>query len=54
MVLRCAESKMYCSETDNWFKAKTIHFSEDYSIETNRESLYTIFTFSDLKTYGCV
>jgi len=43
---------MYYSETDNWFKAKLIPFPEDYSIETNRESLYTIFTFSDLKTYG--
>ena len=43
---------MYCSETDNWFKAKLIPFPEDYSIETNRESLHTIFTFSDLKTYG--
>ncbi|HJH30617.1 MAG TPA: hypothetical protein C5S50_00105 [Methanosarcinaceae archaeon] len=43
---------IYCSETDNWFKAKQIPFPEDYSIETNRESLHTIFTFSDLKTYG--
>jgi len=43
---------MYCSEIDNWFKAKKIPFPEDYSIETNRESLHTIFTFSDLKTYG--
>jgi hypothetical protein len=43
---------MYCSEIDNWFKAKLIPFPEDYSIETNRESLQTIFTFSDLKTYG--
>lgn len=43
---------MYSSETDNWFKAKLIPFPEDYSIETNREFLHTIFTFSDLKTYG--
>jgi hypothetical protein len=43
---------MYCSETCNWFKAKEIPFPEDYSIEKNRESLQTIFTFSDLKTYG--
>src|SRR3990170_6459575 len=43
---------MYCSETNNWFKAKDIHFPEDYSLEKNRESLQTIFTFSDLKTYG--
>jgi hypothetical protein len=43
---------IYCSETDNWFKAKKIPFPEDYSLEKNRESLQTIFTFSDLKTYG--
>ena len=43
---------IYCSETDNWFKSKDIHFPEDYSLEKNRESLQTIFTFSDLKTYG--
>jgi len=43
---------MYCSEINNWFKAKKIPFPEDYSIEKNRESLHTIFTFSDLKTYG--
>lgn len=43
---------MYCSETNNWFKAKKIPFPEDYSLEKNRESLQTIFTFSDLKTYG--
>jgi len=43
---------MYCSEIDNWFKAKKIPFPEDYLIETNHESLHTIFTFSDLKTYG--
>src|SRR3990172_8122919 len=43
---------IYCSETDNWFKSKDIHFPEDYSLEKNRESLQTIFTFSDMKTYG--
>jgi hypothetical protein len=43
---------LYCSETNNWFKAKKIPFPEDYSLEKNRESLQTIFTFSDLKTYG--
>jgi hypothetical protein len=43
---------IYCSETYNWFKAKNIPFPEDYSLEKNRESLQTIFTFSDLKTYG--
>ncbi len=52
---RCINQKilsMYCSETYNWFKAKKIPFPEDYSLEKNRESLQTIFTFSDLKTYG--
>src|SRR3989337_4267743 len=39
---------IYCSETDNWFKSKDIPFPEDYSLEKNRESLQTIFTFSDL------
>jgi hypothetical protein len=43
---------LYNSETDNWFKAKKIPFPENYSLEKNRESLQTIFTFSDLKTYG--
>jgi len=43
---------IYCSETHNWFKAKEIPFPEDYSLEKNRESLQTIFTFSDLKIYG--
>ncbi len=52
---RAAKQKilsMYCSETYNWFKAKKIPFPENYSLEKNRESLQTIFTFSDLKTYG--
>jgi len=52
---RCVNQKilsMYCSETGNWFKAKKIPFPENYSVEKNRESLQTIFTFSDLKTYG--
>jgi len=43
---------MYCSDTDSWFKAKGIPFPEDYLLEKNREVLQTIFTFSDLKTYG--
>jgi len=43
---------MYCSETYTWFKAKKIPFPDNYSLEKNRESLQTIFTFSDLKTYG--
>jgi len=52
---RCVNQKilsMYCSETYNWFKAKKITFPENYSLEKNRESLNTIFTFSDLKIYG--
>ncbi len=43
---------IYCSETDNWFRSNEIPFPENYSLEKNRESLQTIFTFSDLKTYG--
>jgi len=43
---------MFDSERDNWFKTKQITFPEDYSVEKNRESLKTIFTFSDLKIYG--
>jgi hypothetical protein len=34
---------MYCSEKDNWFKAKNIKFPENYSLEKNRESLNTLF-----------
>ena len=43
---------MFGSDHDNWFKAKKITFPENYSLEKNRESLNTIFTFSDLKIYG--
>ncbi|GFO98061.1 uncharacterized protein ig2599ANME_2276 [groundwater metagenome] len=43
---------MFGSDQDNWFKAKKITFPENYSLEKNRESLNTIFTFSDLKIYG--
>lgn len=43
---------MFGSETDNWFKVKKITFPENYSVEENRNSLKTIFTFSDLKIYG--
>jgi hypothetical protein len=43
---------MFGSDQDNWFKTKKITFPEDYSLENNRESLNTIFTFSDLKIYG--
>ncbi len=52
---RCVNQKilsMYSSETANWFKAKRIPLPENYSLEKNRESLQTIFIFSDLKTYG--
>jgi len=35
-----------------WFESQKITIPEDYSIEKNRESLSTLFTFSDLKTYG--
>jgi len=43
---------MFGSDQDNWFKTKKITFPEDYSLKNNRESLNTIFTFSDLKIYG--
>jgi len=43
---------MFGSDQDNWFKAKEIPFPENFSLEKNRESLKTIFTFSDLKIYG--
>jgi hypothetical protein len=43
---------MFGSDQNNWFKAKEIPFPDNYSLEKNRESLRTIFTFSDLKIYG--
>jgi hypothetical protein len=43
---------MFGSERNNWFKTKQITFPENYSVEKNRELLQTIFTFSDMKTYG--
>jgi hypothetical protein len=43
---------MFGSDQDNWFRAKKITIPEDYSLEKNRESLNTTFTFSDLKIYG--
>jgi hypothetical protein len=43
---------MFGSDQNNWFKAKEIPFPDNYSLEKNRESLKTIFTFSDLKIYG--
>ncbi|MDP2846121.1 MAG: hypothetical protein Q8N79_08655 [Candidatus Methanoperedens sp.] len=35
-----------------WFETEKITLPEDYSLEKNREILSTLFTFSDLKTYG--
>src|SRR4030065_1790419 len=35
-----------------WFETEKITLSKDYSLEKNREVLSTLFTFSDLKTYG--
>jgi hypothetical protein len=35
-----------------WFESQKITILPDYSIEKNRDSLSTLFTFSDLKTYG--
>jgi len=36
----------------HWFESQKITLPEDYSIEKNRDSLSTLFTFSDLNTYG--
>ncbi len=35
-----------------WFESQKITIPADYSIEKNRDSLSTLFIFSDLKTYG--
>ena len=35
-----------------WFESHKITIPSDYSIEKNRDALSTLFTFSDLKTYG--
>ncbi len=35
-----------------WFESQKITIPSDYSIEKNRDSLSTLFTFSDMKTYG--
>jgi hypothetical protein len=43
---------MFGSDQNNWFKVKEIRFPDNYSLEKNRESLKTTFTFSDLKIYG--
>ncbi len=43
----------YSSETEyRWFESQQITIPEEYSVEKNRNSLSTIFTFSDFKTYG--
>jgi len=43
----------YSYEKDyHWFESQKITIPADYSLEKNRDSLSTIFTFSDLKTYG--
>jgi hypothetical protein len=36
----------------HWFESEKITILEDYSLEKNRDALSTLFTFSDLKTYG--
>ncbi len=35
-----------------WFESHKITIPSDYSVEKNRDALSTLFTFSDLKTYG--
>ena len=35
-----------------WFESQKITIPPDYSVEKNRDSLSTLFIFSDLKTYG--
>jgi hypothetical protein len=35
-----------------WFESQKITIPSDYSIEKNRDALSTLFTFSDMKTYG--
>jgi hypothetical protein len=35
-----------------WFESEKITIPEDYSMEKNRDYLLTLFTFSDMKTYG--
>src|SRR3989337_994845 len=44
---------LYFSEAEyRWFESQNIALPLDYSVEENRNSLSTIFAFSDLKTYG--
>jgi hypothetical protein len=35
-----------------WFESQKITIPSDYSVEKNRDALSTLFTFSDMKTYG--
>jgi hypothetical protein len=35
-----------------WFESQKITIPGDYSLEKNRDALSTLFTFSDMKTYG--
>src|SRR5574341_1488481 len=35
-----------------WFESEKITITSDYSVEKNRDAVSTLFTFSDLKTYG--
>ncbi len=35
-----------------WFESRKITIPSDYSVEENRDALSTLFTFSDMKTYG--
>ncbi|MCG7850122.1 MAG: hypothetical protein MIO93_13240, partial [ANME-2 cluster archaeon] len=43
----------YSSEIEyRWLESQTITIPSDYSVEKNRDALSTLFTFSDLKTYG--
>ncbi len=44
---------LYFSEAEyRWFESQNISLPLDYSVEENRNALSTIFSFSDLKTYG--
>lgn len=43
----------YSLETEyRWFESQKITIPSDYSVEKNRDALSSLFTFSDLKTYG--
>ncbi len=54
-----AKRTFYCAikQTDSespfpWFARKNIKLPSTYSVDEARDSLSTVFTFSDLKTYG--